>query len=171
MSVQLDTNTCQGNAACAFLGDLQGENIHIREDSCIGRNSCRGMGYQGAREISVGHRSCLGVSTCYDLAVWFTRTIELGDDTCYGSNSCRNTASRATSLYMGDHACVGNGGSGHSCRELGHDVNSPDTVILEDYACNGDSTADTDEICQHCYSGVNVASITIPAGNSCPAVP
>ena len=174
--IEIGINACQGGSTCAGAG-LDVAIIQIGDGSCMGHNACRNLGANFSPALQIGDGSCVGRNSCGSLGL-SNVDITIGDGSCVGYQACQNCGKTSDVVKIGNGACVGeeddgvSDSGGRSCWRFGHDSDNasdhPDLIEVGGGACVGASTTDTTEVCQSCYAGVSLTSVTVPdAGDAC----
>ena len=163
-------DTCQGYRACYYVGTDPAV-VSIGDGSCQGDYACTSLGQNYAPNLEIGSGSCLGREACRSLGAQRV-DITVGDTSCIGWQACRSFGYSSDLIHIGNGACVGReddgvtNSGGRSCYYFGYDSDAgslhPNSITVADQSCVGSSSNDTTEICQSCYAGVSLASVTIP---------
>ena len=162
--LSLGVNSCQGTAACFRISTSNRDTISIGDGSCVGASACMDLAMSSQRETSIyiGDGSCIGDVSCLEAGLYAHDCVTIGSDSCIGQSACLRAGFDSEKVTIGDNACVGSeDGSGYSCYNFAFngDISSPISptyTVIGDGACIGDSTLDTPEICQSCYSNIEV---------------
>ncbi len=123
--IVIGANSCNGDAACRYYGDLGTGSVG--DNSCNGFNACSTGGSDGS--ASVGNNSCNGLGACNSIGDIGTGSV--GNNSCNGSSACGELGEGGNGS-VGDNSC----NATDACDLAG---SQGGTGIVGSYSCNGDS--------------------------------